>query len=122
MRRLTALALTVGLAWLVVLRFGTGTSGSTAVAFGLALIAASIVGWLFSFIRLPRITGYLAFGLVCGPAFANLMSVEMARDLRAASGFAIALIAFIAGLQLPVRSTKVSFPRVAAFSAIAIVV
>jgi trehalose 6-phosphate synthase len=116
-RRLAALGLTIGLAWLVVFRFGAGTSGSTAVALGLALIAASIAGWLAAFIRLPRITGYLAVGLLCGPAFANLMTVEMAKDLRAASGFAIALISFIAGLQLPARGRTPSFGRITAFAA-----
>ena len=47
---------------------------------------SAIAGWLFSFLRLPRITGYIAFGLLCGPAFANLMSVGMARDLFALQG------------------------------------
>jgi alpha,alpha-trehalose-phosphate synthase [UDP-forming] len=115
-RRLAALAITIALAWLVVLKFGTGSSGATAFALGLALIAASIVGWLFSFLRLPRITGYLAFGLLCGPAVANLMTGDMARDLRAASGFAIALVSFIAGLQLPVKATQPPFGRLAVFS------
>jgi NhaP-type Na+/H+ or K+/H+ antiporter len=116
-RRLAALGLTIGLAWLVVLRFGAGTSGSTAVALGLALIAASIAGWLAAFIRLPRITGYLAVGLLCGPAFANVMTATLAKDLQAASGFAIALIAFIAGLQLPARGRAPSFARITAFAA-----
>ena len=46
MRRLAALAITLFLGWLVVVRFGTGPGGGTAFAFGLALLAASIVGWL----------------------------------------------------------------------------
>ena len=70
MRRLAALIITVGLTWLVVSRFDTA-GGSAALALGVALIAASIVGWLCEFARLPRITGYLAFGLVL-EARANL--------------------------------------------------
>ena len=113
MRRLGALIITMALAWLVVLELGTGPSGSTALALGLALIAASIVGWLVAFLKLPRITGYLAFGLLCGPAVADIMTLNMARDLRAASGFAIALIAFIAGLQFPlIRRKPLSLRRV----------
>jgi alpha,alpha-trehalose-phosphate synthase [UDP-forming] len=119
-RRLTALVLTIGLAWLAVLRFGSGTSGSTAVALGLALIAASIAGWLVAFIRLPRITGYIAFGLLCGPAFANLVTADMARDLSAANGFAIALVSFIAGLQLPAKKASPSLGRISAFSLVTV--
>jgi alpha,alpha-trehalose-phosphate synthase [UDP-forming] len=102
-RRVTALAITLVLGWLVVVRFGTGPAGGTAFALGLALLAASIVGWLAAFLRLPRVTGYLVFGLLCGPTAADLITSVMARDLRAASGFGVALIAFVAGLQLPIH-------------------
>ena len=116
MRRLAALGLTIGLAWLVVLRFGGGETGSRAVALGLALIAASVAGWLAAFVRLPRITGYLAVGLLSGPVFANVMTARIASELNAASGFAIALVSFIAGLQLPARQRTPSFGRIAAFA------
>ncbi len=102
MRRLAALAITLVLGWLVVVRFGTGPAGGTAFALGLALLAASIVGWLAAFLRLPRVTGYVVFGLVCGPYAADLINADMARDLIAASGFGVALIAFVAGLQIPI--------------------
>jgi trehalose 6-phosphate synthase len=99
-RRLAALVITMMLAWLLVARLGTEAAGSAALALGVALVAASIAGWLCELIRLPRIAGYLAFGLICGPSMVNIITEPMARDLRAASGFAIALIAFTAGLQL----------------------
>ena len=105
-RRVAALAITMALAWLLVARLGSEPAGSAALALGVALIAASIVGWLFAFLRLPRVTGYLAFGLLCGPLVANIITEPMARDLSAASGFAIAVIAFIAGLQLQVRHVQ----------------
>ena len=91
MRRVAALAITMALAWLLVTRLGSEPAGSAALALGVALIAASIVGWLFAFLRLPRVTGYLAFGLLCGPLVANIITEPMARDLSAASGFAIAV-------------------------------
>jgi trehalose 6-phosphate synthase len=99
-RRLGALALTIALAWMVVARLGQAGPGGAALALGVALIAAAIVGWLFEFLRLPRITGYLAFGLVCGPDVANIIQESMARDLQIANGLAIAIIGFIAGLEL----------------------
>ncbi|MEO8070692.1 MAG: hypothetical protein ABI652_04775, partial [Acidobacteriota bacterium] len=86
MRRLSALAITVGLAWLIVARLGQEHASSTALARGVTLIGAAIVGWLCEFIRLPRITGYLVVGLVCGPSVANILTDPVARDLQTASG------------------------------------
>ncbi len=117
-RRVAALAITMALAWLLVARLGSEPAGSAALALGVALIAASIVGWLFEFLRLPRVTGYLAFGLLCGPLVANIITEPMARDLSAASGFAIAVIAFIAGLQLQIRHVR---PSLAAMASISVV-
>lgn len=100
MRRVGALLLTFALAWIVLLQPGDSTASSAVLAFGVALIAAAIVGWLFEFIRLPRITGYLALGLLCGPSVFNIIQESMARDLQIANGLAITLIGFIAGLEL----------------------
>jgi alpha,alpha-trehalose-phosphate synthase [UDP-forming] len=106
MRRLSALAITITLAWFVLIRMGDQNASATALGLGVALVSASIVGWLFEFLRLPRITGYLIFGLVCGPAVANLITEPMARDLRVVGGFAIGIIAFIAGLQVNFASLR----------------
>jgi Kef-type K+ transport system membrane component KefB len=73
---------------------------STALAFGFALIAATLTGELFDRLRLPRISGYLLFGLVCGPYAADLISRTMASNLQVANGLAISLIAFVAGLEM----------------------
>ena len=40
------------------------------------------------------------FGVVCGPFVANIISRPMARELQIVNGLAIALIAFMAGLEL----------------------
>ncbi|HXE79617.1 MAG TPA: cation:proton antiporter [Vicinamibacterales bacterium] len=75
-------------------------SGSVALAIGFALIAAALVGALVERLALPRVTGYLLFGLVCGPFLLNLITAPMARELRLFNGLAVALIAFIAGLEI----------------------
>src|SRR5262245_46477415 len=90
----------MSLAWVVVTRLGAEHPGSSALALGVALLAASIAGWLLGFLHLPKITGYLIFGLICGPSFANIITQSMARDLQLTNGFAIVVIAFLAGLQL----------------------
>lgn len=77
-----------------------GTGPGAALAVGFALIAASLIGELFERIRLPRISGYLVFGLLCGPYAGAILTPAMARELQVVNGLAIALIAFIAGLEI----------------------
>jgi alpha,alpha-trehalose-phosphate synthase [UDP-forming] len=115
-RRLAALAVTVGLAWFIVARVGASHGGDATLALGVALIAAAIVGWLCEFIQLPRITGYLTFGLVCGPSLANIITSVMARDLQVASSFAVVVVAVIAGLHLNIRRLR---PRLSAVAGLA---
>ena len=101
MRRSLALAITVlVVAFVVWYAPGLPAARPTALALGFALIAAALAGALFERIRLPRVSGYLVFGLVCGPYLANIITRPMARDLQIVNGLAIALIALIAGLEL----------------------
>lgn len=100
--RFVALVLVVTAVW-AVRRVGGSieTSPATfALGMGFALIAAALAGELAERIRLPRVTGYLLFGLLCGPYVANLISRPMARELQIVNGLAVALIGFIAGLEL----------------------
>ena len=113
MRRLIALLLTLSVASLVV--SSAAEAGQlvrpTALALGFALIAAALAGTLFERIHLPRLSGYLVFGLVCGPYLANIITRPMARDLQFVNGLAISLIALIAGLELNYSRLK---PRLGA--------
>ena len=120
MRRLLALGITIGAAWLIVTLSNPASGGrSTALALGFALIAAALAGELFERVRLPRVSGYLVFGMVCGPYLANIITRPMARDLQLINGLAIALIAMIAGLELNYRRLK---PRLAGMTGFAAVV
>jgi Kef-type K+ transport system membrane component KefB len=99
--RVAALVLVV--AAVVLLRqFATDDDGSRtiALALGFALIAATLLGEVADRLRLPRLSGYLIFGLLCGPYMLNLITAEMARELQLVNGLAIALIALIAGLEI----------------------
>jgi hypothetical protein len=100
MRRLLALA-SRAIVWLVV-QFGAGvdTLRPTALALGFALIAAALAGGLLEHVGLPRVTGYLLFGMICGPYVANIITRPMARELQLINGLAVVLIAFIAGLEM----------------------
>ena len=107
MKRLTAVALVVvGVLW--TRRLGTTESAelTTALALGFTLVVASVAGDLFRRFRLPRLTGYLLFGLLVGPYLGNVITEQMARQLQVINGVATTLIAFIAGLTLNLERTR----------------
>jgi Kef-type K+ transport system membrane component KefB len=79
---------------------GLATFRTILLALGFALVAAMLLGDLAERIGLPRLSGYLFFGLICGPYVLNLLTPTMARQLQVVNGLAIALIAFIAGLEI----------------------
>ncbi len=104
MRRLAALALAVA-AVLWVRRAGAtdpiGSAG-TALALGFTLLGAWIIGDAARRVRLPRLTGYLLFGVLVGPYLGNVITEAMAAQLQVVTGIATTLIALIAGLTLNV--------------------
>src|SRR4051812_35562957 len=105
--RLAALALAVLVTWLVVSQGGAeSVLRPTALALGFALIAAAISGELVERVGLPRVTGYLLFGMICGPYLANIITRPMARELQLINGLAVVLIAFIAGLEMNVQRLR----------------
>lgn len=124
MQRFLALLITVGVVSVVVAHGGPEVPGMrpTALALGFALIAAALVGALFEKIRLPRVSGYLIFGLVCGPYLANIITRPMARDLQIVNGLAIALIALIAGLELNYARLRPRLEAITKFGAVTLLV
>jgi Kef-type K+ transport system membrane component KefB len=96
-----ALLLAVLLAWALGRIAPAGASVRVAaLALGFALVAAALAGTLLEKLRLPRVTGYLLFGMLCGPYLANIITRPMARELQIINGLAVTLIAFIAGLEM----------------------
>jgi Kef-type K+ transport system membrane component KefB len=108
MRRLFALALTIAVVWYVVEGAGVapGNPRLTALALGFSLIAAALSGALLERFGLPRVTGYLLFGMVCGPYVLNIITRPMARELQLINGLAVVLIAFIAGLEMNIARLR----------------
>jgi Kef-type K+ transport system membrane component KefB len=107
-----ALGVLMGLRWT-----GTGVAGkgpeSTTIAVGFMLIAAFVGGKLAARARLPRITGYLAVGLLVGPSVTGLLSRDMLIASKAVEGIAVALIAFTAGGEIRVDWVRREARRVA---------
>ena len=105
MRRILALALAVG-AMAAVREMGLQTSAGAAavtLALGFALMGASLTGDVLRRFQLPRLTGYLLFGVIVGPYVGNLITETMAGQLQMVTGVATTLIALIAGLTLSVE-------------------
>jgi trehalose 6-phosphate synthase len=105
MRRVLALALAVG-AMAAVREMGLPTTAGAAavtLALGFALMGASLTGDVLRRFHLPRLTGYLLFGVIVGPYVGNLITETMADQLQMVTGVATTLIALIAGLTLSVE-------------------
>lgn len=105
MKRLAALLLAgVAIVWVRhAARGAVPAAPATALALGFTLLAASVSGDLLRRLHLPRLTGYLLFGVMAGPYLANVITEPMADQLQVISGVATTFIAFIAGLTLNIE-------------------
>ena len=85
---------------------GPPGSGGTLLAFGYVLATAFFAGGLFRQLRLPRLTGYIAAGIVAGPMGLGLLSRPMVASLDVVNGIAVAMIALTAGSELELRAMR----------------
>ena len=86
---------------------GVGPMGSgTALAFGYVLLTAFFAGRIFKTVRLPKLTGYIAAGMIVGPSVLGLLNHHMVEQLKIVNGVAIALIALTAGNELDFREFR----------------
>lgn len=90
------------------------------VTFGYLLLTAFLTGGLFKRLRLPRLTGYIATGIVVGPAALGLVSERAVESLQIFSGVAVALIALTAGTELELRAMRPLLRTIGAITALAV--
>jgi Kef-type K+ transport system membrane component KefB len=76
------------------------------LAAGFLLISALFTGNLFKNIGLPRLSGYLATGILVGPQVLALVTEQVLLELRIFNGVAIALIALTAGVEMDFRTMR----------------
>ncbi len=84
---------------------GSGPA-ATALACGYLMLTGFLAGHLFKAIGLPKLTGYLAAGIVVGPQVLDLVSYDMVDSLKIFNGVAIALIAMTAGVEMHFKTLK----------------
>ena len=97
------------------------TVGSgAALAFGFVLLAALQTGTIFSGVRLPRLTGYLACGFIAGPSVLNFVTDDMVNDLKLVNGVAIGLIALSAGGELNFKRLRGRFRAILSIATVSV--
>lgn len=92
------------------------TSAGVSLALGYLLLSAYFIGGLFKGVGLPKLTGYIATGIVVGPSVLGLVDESMLGSLRIVNGVAIALIALTAGSELEYRAMRPLFRSIRAIS------
>lgn len=101
---------------------GLGTSAAaTALACGYLMLTGFLTGQLFKLIGLPKLTGYLAAGIIVGPQVLDLVSYKMVDSLKIFNGIAIALIAMTAGVEMHFRSLRPLFRSIGWITLVAVV-
>jgi Kef-type K+ transport system membrane component KefB len=101
---------------------GLGDSpAATALACGYLILTGFLAGQLFKAIGLPKLTGYLAAGIVVGPQVLGLVTPTMVENLKIFNGVAIALIALNAGAEMHFRSLRPLFRSIAWITLVAVV-
>lgn len=97
------------------------SDAGTALAFGFLVLAAIQSGEIAATVRLPRLTGYLACGLACGPSAAGLLTAPMISSLKLVSSVAVGLIALSAGCELDLKHLRPKLRSVVAMAGISLV-
>ncbi|QQR92013.1 MAG: cation:proton antiporter [Myxococcales bacterium] len=98
----------------------TVAGADTILAAGFVLLIAFYSGRLFAGLGLPKLTGYIAAGVVFGPSAIELLSEQMLTDLRLVNGVAVCLIALSAGIETDLRALRSLLKAIAWISALAV--
>lgn len=82
------------------------TIAGTELAFGYLLLSAYFTGKIFNRLGFPKLTGYLASGIISGPFLFGLVTKDMGHSLDVVKDTATAIIALEAGAELQLAKIK----------------
>lgn len=82
------------------------TLAGTELAFGFLLLAAYFTAKIFNRFGLPKLTGYLAAGVITGPYVLALVTKDMGLSLKVVSSTATAILALEAGSELNLKKMR----------------
>ena len=103
MARIAALSIVVALMAATLFAFSDEVifaDARSTMTFGFLLLAAYLIGDVFSRLKLPKITGYILAGILFGPHLLDLVSASTVRELKLIDDLALTFIAFAAGGEL----------------------
>jgi NhaP-type Na+/H+ or K+/H+ antiporter len=87
--------------------FTTDTSlAGTELAFGFLMLAAYFTAKIINRLGFPRLTGYLAAGIIAGPYVLGFVTKDMGVSLKVVSNTATCIIALEAGAELQIAKVK----------------
>lgn len=93
---------------------------SSTLLLGFLLLAAFVAGELARDLSLPRITGYLAIGILFGPHVLRLLPQETVQGFRLINGVALSVIALQAGGELRISHVGERFANILTTTALQI--
>lgn len=110
MGRVLVLSLLLGVMW--GLRTLSGDSDGAhdpliLAAIGFVVMASYTAAELGFMLSLPRVSGYIAAGLLLGPSAGNILTERVVQDMTMFNTLALGLIATGAGLELDIKALKV---------------
>ncbi len=91
---------------------GGAHAGGAELAFGFLLLTAYFSARLVARLGLPRLTGYLASGIIVGPSVLGLVGKPMTDQLTLVGGVATAILALRAGAEINLRAIRPLLPVV----------
>src|SRR5262245_4723876 len=87
--------------------FTTDTSvAGTELAFGFLLLASYFLAKIINRFGLPKLTGYIAAGVIAGPYVLGFVTKDMGVSLKVVSTTATAILALEAGSELEIKQIK----------------
>ena len=84
----------------------SANAAAVALAVGFLLMAGFFAGKVFKGFGLPKLTGYLAAGIVFGPYVLDVVSTPVLGSLGVFRGVAVSLLALTAGLEMHLPTLK----------------
>jgi Kef-type K+ transport system membrane component KefB len=93
----------------------------TELAFGYLLLSAYFTGKIFNKLGFPKLTGYLASGVISGPFVLGLVTKDMGHSLDVVKDTATAIIALEAGAELQLKKIKPVMKTLRALTVFAVI-
>ena len=104
-------ALTIVIVFMVLALFASSDAvlfedARSTMTFGFLLLAAYLIGDILSWFKLPKITGYIAAGIVFGPYVFGFVGTGAVQDLKLIDDLALTFIALAAGGELRLKELR----------------